>query len=76
MKVIAEYWANIELDIDEEKTQEEIEEMAWREFYDEAHRASIEQVKIESDEWTCNDCNESNVSEDHECEEDEEEGEE
>jgi len=72
VKVVAEYWATIELEVGEDKTEEEIEEMAWREFYDTAHRASIEETKIESDENTCADCNTSGVEDDHECDEEEE----
>lgn len=73
VKVVAEYWANIELEIGEEKTEEELHEMAWRDFYDEAHRASIEEVTTESEETTCADCNTGGVEDDHECEEEEEE---
>lgn len=73
VKVVAEYWATIELDTGEDKTEEEIEEMAWREFYDQAHRASIEETKIEDENQICNECNEEYVDEDHECEEEEEE---
>ena len=55
VKVIAEYWATIELeDEDVNLSKEDIEEMAWREFYDEAHRASIEETRIEyrsTDTW-------------------------
>lgn len=74
VKVIAEYWATIELDEDElNKTDAEIEEMAWREFYDEAHRASIEETSIEQDITTCWDCEDDGAEEGHECPEEEEE---
>lgn len=73
VKVVAEYWATIELDDSElDKTADELEEMAWREFYDEASRASIEQTRIESDVMTCWDCEEDGVETDHECKPEEE----
>jgi hypothetical protein len=71
VKVVAEYWARIELNVKEQKTDEEIEEMAWREFYDEAHRASIEETNIEDTNLYCSECEEQNVDDDHECEEEE-----
>lgn len=75
VKVIAEYWFTVELDEDElDKTAEELETMAWKEFYDEAHRASIESTTIENDITTCWDCDDDEAEEGHECpEEDEEE---
>ena len=77
VKVIAEYWANIEInDEEEEPSEEELHEMAWREFYDEAHRASIEKVKIEDDRWECDECGEQDDydnRDEHICEEGEEE---
>ena len=70
VKVVAEYWATTELEEGElNKTEEELSEMAWREFYDEANRASIEEVIIENDVMTCWDCKEDGVDESHECEE-------
>jgi len=72
VKVVAEYIAYIELEDGEELSSEEIEEMAWREFYDTAHRASIEEVTIESEETDCAECGEEDIEEDsHECEEEE-----
>ena len=72
VKVVAEYWATIELDETElNKTNEEIEEMAWREFYDEAHRATIESTSIEQDITTCWDCEDDEAEEGHECPEEE-----
>lgn len=72
VKVVAEYWATIELDETElNKTNEEIEEMAWREFYDEAHRATIESTDIEQDITTCWDCEDDEAEEGHECPEEE-----
>ena len=72
VKVVAEYWAMIELEAGEDKTEEEIEEMAWRDFYDQAHRASIEETKIEDENQICDECAEEYVQDDHECEEEEE----
>ena len=38
-------------------------------FYDESHRASIEDTRI-TDQWlVCDDCNEERVEDDHECDE-------
>jgi hypothetical protein len=73
VKVVAEYYATIELDAGEDKSTEEIEEMAWREFYDTAHRASIEETSIEDENQICDECAEEYVEDDHECEEEEKE---
>jgi hypothetical protein len=73
VRVVAEYWATFELEVGEEKSEEELKEMAWKEFYDTAYRASIEETKIESEENNCADCNTNGVEDDHECEEEEEE---
>ena len=55
----------------EAKGRQDAEEQGWREFYDNAHRASIEDTRI-TDEWlVCDDCTEERVEEDHECYEDE-----
>ena len=67
VKVIAHY----ESDEIEARSMHEAEEQGWREFYDNAHRASIEDTRI-TDEWlVCDDCTEERVEEDHECYEDE-----
>jgi hypothetical protein len=73
VKVVAEYYATIELDAGEDKSTEEIEEMAWREFYDTAHRASIEETSIEDENQICDECGDEYVDDDHECEEEEKE---
>mgnify|MGYP006276742545 CR=1 FL=1 len=73
VKVVAEYIAYIELEPGEDITDEELEERAWREFYDEAHKASIEEVTIEHRQQDCEECGEEDVEDDHECEEEEDE---
>lgn len=68
VKVVAEYWANIELDDSEVNySEDKIKEMAWQEFYDTAHMASIESVDIEDDKLICAECDEENVYPSHEC---------
>jgi hypothetical protein len=52
----------------EARSMQEAQEEGWREFYDNAHRASIEDTRV-VDEWlVCDDCNEERVEDDHECE--------
>jgi hypothetical protein len=52
----------------EARNMQEAQEEGWREFYDNAHRASIEDTRV-VDEWlVCDDCNEERVEDDHECE--------
>ena len=52
----------------EARSMQEAQEEGWREFYDNAHRASIEDTRV-TDEWlVCDDCNEERVEDDHECE--------
>jgi hypothetical protein len=52
----------------EARSMREAQEEGWREFYDNAHRASIEDTRV-TDEWlVCDDCNEERVEDDHECE--------
>ena len=73
VKVVAEYWATIELEVGEEITEEQLHERAWRDFYDEAHRASIEEVHTEDENQICSECYEEYVDDDHICEEESEE---
>jgi len=65
-----------EIEVIAHYTSEEIEatrasearEEAIKMFYDESHRASIEDTRI-TDQWlVCDDCNEERVEDDHECE--------
>jgi len=50
-------------------SRQDAEEQATHEFYDNAHRASIEDTRI-TDEWLmCDDCDEERVEDDHECDE-------
>jgi hypothetical protein len=71
IKVVAEYYYTVELDDTElGKTEEELHEMAWSEFYEEAHRASIESTTTEQDMTTCWDCEDDDAEEGHECPED------
>lgn len=65
IKVIAHYITD-EIDA---RDRSEAEELGWKEFYDNAHRASIEYTLVD-DEWlVCDDCNEERVEDDHECDE-------
>jgi hypothetical protein len=53
----------------EARSMREAQEEAIKMFYDESHRASIEDTRV-SDEWlVCDDCNEERVEDDHECDE-------
>jgi hypothetical protein len=64
--VIAHYTSET---IEEARTRGEAQEQGWREFYDNAHRASIEDTRI-TDEWlVCDDCDEERVETDHVCDE-------
>lgn len=68
VKVIAHYTS----DEIEARSRHEAEEEGWREFYDNAHRASIEETRI-VDEWlVCDGCHEERVEDDHECEDEDE----
>jgi len=69
VKVVAEYWATVEVESGENLTNEQIEERAWNDFYAESYRASIEEVSIESEESECEECYETDVDESHICEE-------
>jgi len=64
VEVIAHYTSD-----DIESTSEaEAKDEAIKMFYDESHRASIEDTRI-TDWWIdCDDCGESRVDDDHECE--------
>ena len=65
VKVIAHYFTD---DL-EASSRSEAEEIAIKEFYDNAHRASIEYTLVD-DEWLmCDDCYEERVDDDHECDE-------
>ena len=49
------------------------EEEAITEFYDNAHRTSIYDTRVEDWWLVCEECNEERVDEDHECEDSENE---
>jgi hypothetical protein len=67
--VIAHYTSD---DI-EAQGRQDAEEKATHEFYDNSHRASIEDTRI-TDEWlVCDDCDEERVEDDHDCEESDDE---
>ena len=68
IEVIAHYTSE---DI-EAKSAAEAREEATKMFYDESHRASIEDTRI-TDEWlVCDGCHEERVEDDHECEDSDE----
>ena len=68
IEVIAHYTSE---DI-EAKSAAEAREEATKMFYDESHRASIEDTRI-TDQWlVCDDCDEERVEDDHECEDSDE----
>ena len=61
VKVVAHYYTTNDI---EDVTREEAEELGWKEFYDESHRAEIYDTSIE-DEWTdCNECGEGYTEQD------------
>lgn len=56
----------------EAKSAAQAREEATKMFYDESHRASIEDTRI-TDQWlVCDDCDEERVEDDHECDEESE----
>ena len=66
IEVVAHYTTN---DIDDANTREEAKDKAITEFYDNSHRATIDDTRV-TDEWfDCEDCDEERVEADHECDE-------
>jgi hypothetical protein len=69
IEVTAHYTTN---DVDDAENREEAKEKAINEFYDNSHRASIDDTRVVDEWFECLDCGDEHIEDDHECEDEDE----